>query len=83
MGLTPISVINSIGSPSTDIRLFTLNDELTLEYDDKVLLRFTPASAILIPGLASNYEYIRDTAIVHIIDKDCKCLCSMNVYLHN
>ena len=82
MGLTPISVTNNIDSLS-DIRLFTLNDELTLEYDDKVLLRFTPASVILIPSLASNYEYIRDTAIVYIIDKDCKCLCTMNVYLHN
>ena len=83
MGLTPISVTNNIDSLSTDIRLFTLNDEFTLEYDDKVLLRFTPASAIFIPSLASNYEYIRDTAIVNIIDKDCKCLCTMNVYLHN
>ena len=80
MGLTPISVTNNINSLSTDIRLFTLNDELTLEYDDKVLLKFTPAQATLIPSLASNYEYIRDTAIVHIIDKDCS---TMNVYLHN
>ena len=82
MGLTPIGVINSIASPSTDIRLSTLNDELTLEYD-KVLLRFTPAEATLISHLASSYEHIRDTAIVTIIDKDCKCLFPLNVYLHN
>ena len=60
--------------PSTDILLFTVNDEATLEYEDRVLLRFTPTQATLIPGLASNYEYIRDTAIVNIIDDDRKCL---------
>ena len=66
--LQPIRVTNS-----AEIRLFTANDEITLEYDDRVLLRFTPDDPSLIPGLEANGEYIRDTATVHIVDDDCKC----------
>ena len=54
------------------IQLFTVNDELTLEYDDRVMLRFTPTHVNLIPFLASNYEYIRHTTAVSIIDRDSK-----------
>ncbi|CAI8047959.1 hypothetical protein GBAR_LOCUS26511, partial [Geodia barretti] len=63
--LQPIRVTNS-----AEIRLFTSNDEITLEYDDRVLLRFTPDNPSLIPGLEANGEYIRDTATVNIIDND-------------
>ena len=49
-----------------------MDDEITLEYEDRVLLRFTPAQADFIPGLESSVEYMRDTAIVNIIDNDCK-----------
>ena len=66
--LTPISVRNS-----AEIRLFANNDEITLEYDDRALLSFTPDNPVLIPALEGNGEYIRDTATVHIIDSDCKC----------
>ena len=58
--------------PSAEIRLFIANDEVTLEYDDRVLLNFDPTAANLIPGLESFGEYIRNTAIVNIIDNDCK-----------
>ena len=74
--MTPIAVINNNANPSTDIRLFTVHDEITLEYEDRVLLRFTPAQAALIPVLESVFEYIRDTAIFNIIDNDRKCLFS-------
>ena len=66
--LAPIGVINS-----EEIGLFTTNDEITLEYDDRVLLRFTPDNPGLIPGLEGFGEYIRDTVTVHIIDSDYKC----------
>ena len=66
--LAPIRVTNS-----AEIRLFTTNDEITLEYDDRILLMFTPGNPVLIPGLEGYGEYIRDTATVHIIDVDCKC----------
>ena len=66
--LAPIGVRNR-----ADIRLFTANDEISLEYDDRVLLRFTPDNPALVLFLEGYGEYIRDTTTVHIIDSDCKC----------
>ena len=57
---------------ATSIRVFPVNDEITLEYDDGVLLRFTPAVTNLFSDLANQFEYIRDTAVVNIIDNDRK-----------
>ena len=58
---------------ATSIRILPVNDEITLEYDDRVLLRFTPAVTNLFSDLANQFEYIRDTAVVNIIDNDRKC----------
>ena len=58
---------------ATDIPVFPVNDEITLEYDDRVLLRFTSAVTNLFSDLANQSEYIRDTAVVNIIDNDRKC----------
>ena len=60
-----------------DIQLFTRNDDITLEYDDTVNLRFIPSAGLTIPGglleqLDAAGEYIRDLAIVDIIDNDRK-----------
>ena len=57
-----------------DIRLFSRNDAITLEYNDTVILRFivNPGLAPLIQQLKDAGEYIRDTAIVDIIDNDRK-----------
>ena len=63
---------NSGSSESVEIRLFTSNDQITLEYDDRVQLVFTPDNPALIPGLEDEGEYIRNTAIVNIIDNDSK-----------
>ena len=56
------------------IQLFSRNDDITLEYDDTAILRFivNPGLAGLIQMLRVEGEYIRDTAIVDIIDNDCK-----------
>ena len=66
--LMPISFVNE-----TEIRLFTSNDETTLEYDDSVILTFTPDNPAFITGLEAQGEYIRDTATVQITDDDSKC----------
>ena len=58
---------------STDICLFTTDDEITLEYEDTVILRFTPDDPAFIPTVEGTGEYIRDTATVCIIDNDRKC----------
>ena len=64
----PISFVNE-----TEIRLFTSNDETTLEYDDSVILTFTPDNPAFITGLEAYGEYVRDSIIVQIIDSDSKC----------
>ena len=58
------------------IQLFSRNDDITLEYDDTVILRFivNPGLAGLIQQLEAVGEYIRDTATVNIIDSDRKYL---------
>ena len=66
--LQPLSVEDN----SAKIRLFTINDAITLEYEDSVILRFNPASPLLIPGVEGVGEFIRDTATVNIIDNDRK-----------
>ena len=71
--LKPEDVIIDGDYPSTNVCLFIMNDEITLEYEDRVLLRFTPTHVNLVPSLERNFEYIRDTAVVNIIDSDRKC----------
>ena len=46
------------------------NDDITLEYADRVQLRFTPESPSLITTLEGLGEYVRDTVTVNITDDD-------------
>ena len=66
--LNPVSVFRD----GAEIRLFTANDVVTLEYDDRILLTYTPSYSGLIPGVEGAGEYIRNTAIFVIIDNDSK-----------
>lgn len=56
----------------TEVRFFTTNDEVTLEYDDTVTLKILSD----FPGLGSSLEmfkeYLRESATVNIIDNDRK-----------
>ena len=70
--LSPVSV----SSDGAEIRLFTAKDEITLEYNDRILLTYTPSNPGLIPGVEGAGEYIRNTAIVRIIDNDSKNHCT-------
>lgn len=72
----PIEFSNSVW-----VSLFTANDEVTLEYDDKVQLNFTADNPGLIIGLETLGEYVRDTATINIIDNDCKCLYILHIVL--
>ena len=63
--LQPINFINA-----ADIRLFITNDDITLEYDDKVRLTFNPDSPDLITDTENQGMYVRDTATVNIVDND-------------
>ena len=66
--LIPITFANE-----TNIRLVTLNDHTTLEYNEYVILTFTPGNPAVIPDLERQGEYVRTSAIVNIIDNDRKC----------
>ena len=57
---------------NVDFRFFPVDDAITLEYDDTVILTFTPDDPSLISRLETAGEYIRDTATVNIIDNDRK-----------
>ena len=70
--LRPIKVEIDNTSEPVDIRLFATNDEVTLEYDDTVILRFLPAMFNLFDGIESMGEYVRHTSTVNIIDNDRK-----------
>ena len=65
--LSLISVTNT-----ADIRLFASNDDISLEYDDRVRLVFTPDNLAVVPGVEGLGQYIRTTATVKIIDNDGK-----------
>ena len=74
----PYSTTDQTVTATNDIviQLFSRNDAITLEYDDTVILRFivNPGLAGLIQQLRDVGEYIRDFAIVDIIDSDRKCV---------
>ena len=59
---------------NADIRFHTRQDLISLEYDDRVILIFTPDDPNLISAAEIEGEYIRNTAIVNIIDDDSKCM---------
>ena len=60
------------GDNEAVIELSTRNDNITLEYNDTVLLLFTPEESGLIEYYESRGEYIRESMSVHIVDDDRK-----------
>ena len=89
MGFTYFKLSNSVGNTDfyrlspvsvsgggAEIRLFTAKDEIALEHNDRILLTYTPSYSGLIPGVEGAGEYIRNTAIVRIIDNDSKNNCT-------
>ena len=62
----------NVGNSAAEINMFIPSDQITLEYNDTVILRFTSTIPDLITGLESEGEYIRSSVMVHIIDHDSK-----------
>ena len=60
------------GDTEAMIELCTRNDNITLEYNDTVLLLFTPEKSDLNEIYKSHGEYIRESMNVHIVDDDRK-----------
>ena len=59
-----------IEESSADIHLFTIKDEITMDHHDTFTLKFTPELPQLLEE--KKREFIRDTAIVNIINNTCK-----------
>ena len=59
------------------MRLFPIDDFVTLEYNDRVQLSFFPSNTLLFTTLEDQGEFIRHTTIVNIIDNDSKCFYSI------
>ena len=72
--MPPIEIIND-----GEISIITIDDFITLEYEDRIQVTFTPSNAGLIPGLESFGEYLRETSSVDITDNDSKLLGLANI----
>ena len=68
-----------IEESSADIHLFTIKDEITMDYKDTFILKFTPEFSDLVQSIEEKEgEFVRHTAIVNIINKTSKrppCTC--------
>ena len=60
------------GSDEAMIELHAINDDITLEYNDTVILLYTPDEDDLIEFYEDLGEYIRKSMVVHIDDNDRK-----------
>ena len=58
------------GNTEALIELRARNDAVTLEYDDTVILLFSPDESDLIEFYENEGEYIRSSVAVHIMDSD-------------
>ena len=61
---TLTSILVTETDNSVPVRLFTSNDDVTLEYDDYVIITFTPENPAIIEALEVEGEYIKNTTIV-------------------
>ena len=61
-----------MGKHTVDVRLFTINDDIALEYDDTVILEFKPLYPEFMEELGRKGEFIRESTVVKIIDNDSK-----------
>ena len=65
--MIPIRVSNT-----AEIEFYPLGDHITLEYENMVLLRFTPDVSSPEGDVEGVGEYIRSNATINIIDDDRK-----------
>ena len=61
-----------ISFPYELISLQTLNDAITLEYDDRIALVYEPHFRDIIDIFEEHNEFVRHISTVHILDNDSK-----------
>ena len=57
-------------SRATSIQFLPRDDHITLEYNDRVILTFTPQNPHLLAGIEAAGQYIRQNTTINIIDTD-------------
>ena len=66
--------VTTVADNRATIPLLATNDGITLEYNDSVVMTFSPSIASRIQFPLDAGEFLRNTATVNIIDMDCKRL---------
>ena len=58
-----------------NIQVIPQSDTISLELDDRIILRFTPSNQTFAPEVyfAGTGEFLRDFTVVHILDDDGEC----------
>ena len=66
-----------------NIQVIPQSDTISLELDDRIILRFTPTSPLVTPEVyfAGTGEFLRDATVVHILDDDSEC-CVPHIMAH-
>ena len=65
----PLS-LELVPGENMEISLVTIDDEITLEYNDTILLEFEHENYETLETIMQNNEFLREKVVVHIIDND-------------
>ena len=65
-----VNISTSESGNTSSLTFVPHDDDITLEYDDRVTLTFTPINTYLIDAFEATGEFVRHRATVNIIDTD-------------
>ena len=78
-----VTISEDTGNAALNIYVIPESDTISLEFDERIILRFTPFNPALTPEAFFLYlgGFLRDFTVVHILDDDCEyCAYIANVY---
>ena len=67
-----------------NIQVIPQSDTISLELDDRIILRFTPVNPVITPEVyfTKTGEFLRDLTVVQILDDDSECCVIVSVICH-
>ena len=67
--------VPSVTNEALNIQVIPQYDTISLELDDRIILRFIPSNPIITPEayFSETGEFLREVTSVRIIDDDSKC----------
>ena len=70
-------VVSQETNEALNIQVIPQSDTISLELDDRMILRFTPSNPALTPEtfFAETGEFRRDITAIHIMDDDSESMC--------